>query len=395
MTDLAVAISVYDRFEDVRILTDIVRHNWPGRFRIFVCSSHPDAARQLSGAEIDDLLEVGKIPFDSSTADRQRTHLTMRVLDSLRTLGARCAESDAAFMLHLHADAYPLSWLKLEQLLGRIRRTGVAFAARGDGWGFYTSREPLGAFDDMFFLVDNRVAARERFWDFDLCDFLPHRINMHGALALLALTRLGLTRVLHYASNLELEYWDRQPVVQAPLNSSIPMSYHREFAFLHIHENAFPGDLGWQLKAHYLRSHHSTTGPALRTFLRHWNMSSEELMASLQSAEDTRRRFFARRGIGWLSLENFGRDCSAMDGAIAAYQESGLIARTRWLARRHVSQIRHRWLKPLRPRRRRTTMYPDMVWPDDLTAYYEEQLHPKALEVIGRDALPDDLPRSA
>lgn len=32
IADLALAVSVYDRFSDVRILLDIRRHNWPGRF---------------------------------------------------------------------------------------------------------------------------------------------------------------------------------------------------------------------------------------------------------------------------------------------------------------------------------------------------------------------------
>src|SRR3972149_6156494 len=147
--DLAIAISVYDKFQDVKLLSDLFRKNWPGSYDLVVCSSHPQAASRLADCDIDELLSTENLPMDgpgsSDPRVSPRARLWVRVIDSIRKACGRCADrAEAPFTLHLHADACPLSWPKLRRLAERMQRHGKWFAARGEGFGFYAVNEPGG-----------------------------------------------------------------------------------------------------------------------------------------------------------------------------------------------------------------------------------------------------------
>jgi len=385
--DLAIAISVYDKFQDVKLLSDLFRKNWPGSYDLVVCSSHPQAASRLADCDIDELLSTENLPMDgpgsSDPRVSPRARLWVRVIDSIRKACGRCADrAEAPFTLHLHADACPLSWPKLRRLAERMQRHGKWFAARGEGFGFYAVNEPVGGFDDMFFVVDNAFARDTGFWDFDPFDFLPHKISIHGVLAILGLTRVGIRRFYHYGSHTRAVYWDGKPVVLYPLNSAHPMYFDPENCFLHIHESGFRGDLGVRLKAHYLARHEVTRGQHVEEFLAKWQTPEPELFGALAASEAGLRRFFLRRG---LSPAVYGRNFDQMAALQAAYLGLPAAGKGRWLGRMHAQQakglvstlVRRRFMRGRIFRDR----YLDTVWPDRLDDLYESAFASTAREV--------------
>jgi hypothetical protein len=377
MKDFAIAISVYDKFQDVRLLCDLLRKNWPGDYHIAVCSSHPGAASALADCDIDELLSTADMPVgDGGARDPRvspRARLWVKVIDSIRTVCGHCAvRSEAPYTLHIHADACPLSWPKLAQLAETMKRHGKRFAARGEGFGFYTVNEPLGGFDDMFFVVDNAFAREARLWDFDPFDFLPHKISIHGVLAILGLTRVGIRRFYHYGSHTQAVYWDGKPVVLHPLNSAHPMYFDPENDFLHIHESGFPGDLGVRLKAYYLVRFGITRGQHVEEFLGKWEMPERELFDELAESEARLRSFFLSRGI---SPAGYGRNFDDMTALKDGFERLPLPGKGRWLWRMHLQQAKGTVATLARRRLMRGRVhrdrYPDTIWPARLDALYD------------------------
>lgn len=376
MNDLAIAISVYDRWQDVRILVDLIRANWPGRYYIAVCSSHPDPAPHLADCAIDQLLTVGAYSMEGppilNPRVAPRARLWVRVIESVRKLGDHCARSSGApYTVHLHADAVPLSWPKLRGIAETLARDGKCFAARGEGFAFYTVNEPVGGFDDMFFLFENAFARETALWELDPFDFLPHKISIHGLLAILGLTRVGLQRFYHYASHHEAIHWDGKPNLVHPFNSAQPMYFDPRYAFLHIHEDAFPDHLAHYLKAYYLRRFGITKGKTLARFLATWAMPETALFAALAAMERRCHRFFRCRG---LTPTPYGRNFDRMAAMRERYIHLPWYGKVQWLFERHVNQVKDLLSKAIRRRVMRGRIYRDRyldtVWPDDLDALY-------------------------
>ena len=60
----AIAISVYDKFEEVAILTDIIRENWEDDYIITLCCNHPDGPKNLKSLPIDAYVQGDNIPYN-------------------------------------------------------------------------------------------------------------------------------------------------------------------------------------------------------------------------------------------------------------------------------------------------------------------------------------------
>ncbi len=394
MKDLAVAISVYDKFQDVKLLTDLFRRNWPGNYHIVVCASHPNPAPHLADCDIDELLVIDDLPLPSGWEPPDprvapRARLWVRVLDSFRKACGRCAESQAPVTLNLQADACPLSWPKLKGLIDKMKRGGKRFAARGEGFGFYSFNEPLGGFDDMFCIIDNAYARSVGLWDFTPFDFMPHKISIHGVIAILGLTRIGVRRFYHYADHTQAVYWDGKPVVLHPLNSVHPMHFDPQFDFLHIHETGFSGDVGSRLKAHYLGKYGIVKGVAVEEFLHTWWTPQERLFEQLAEMEADLRRFFTSKG---LSPAAYGRNFDRMEAMRNQYRQSGFSRRLAWLTTMHIQQLKDLASGFVRKRymqgRIYRSRYSDMVWPDSLDELYESIYSeiPRELRDVSFDA---------
>ncbi len=363
---LAIAISVYDKFDDVKLIVDIVRNNWEGQFFICVTSTHPDAKQALKDVPVDRVNVIDKIPFSPSfEAKKKRMHLFLRVLDSIQTGCRTCLESGATHTIHIHADAFPFSFEKIEPLLRYMDKNGKAFAYRGSGLGFYCHDAPLGDMDDMFFIVNNQRAKETRLWEFDLFDFLPHKLSIHGILPVLTLSRLGIRELLHYASGENNYHWDGQPASAPPMNSAHPMYYDSRYAFLHIHQEAFPEDWGKKILAYYLSLNHIKNGERVRSFVEKYQTTKNDLVHQLSLIERQLKRFYAVRGLArWLNFYH-RRNFSKQMEMIRQYNAMNPVQKMRWVLRTHARQF-----KLVFPDS--TNFHPDIIWPRSVNQVYQQ-----------------------
>ena len=59
----AIAISVYDKFDEVKILVDIIRENWEHKYFITLCCNHPEGENHLGALLIDSYVQGDPIPY--------------------------------------------------------------------------------------------------------------------------------------------------------------------------------------------------------------------------------------------------------------------------------------------------------------------------------------------
>ena len=253
MMDFAFAISVADQVDDVRLLVDILRRNWPSSVYIAVCALDAAAAGEIGRCDIDDLTAVQTISFEVEPRDPRSGQFakTLSELDALRSVCALATGSGASHVMHLQAGSFALSWPDLLRLSNEMVRKGAVFAARGPGFGFYAPDTPVGRFDPSFFVFESYFARARRLWEFELTDALPHKVTMPGFLALWGLARIGVRRFWRY-SDLGGDCFTFDPV--------------RKF----LHVGALHPDLAGELKAAHFIEHRLTRGPAIERLLARW-----------------------------------------------------------------------------------------------------------------------------
>ena len=110
MVKIGIAISLYDKFEELSLLIDIIRSNWNGEYVISVCCNHPDGKKKIQNLDIDCYSQGEDINFSKSLTDFQKKiNLNGRVLDSIKKSCLGAINHGADYVMHLHTDAWPLN----------------------------------------------------------------------------------------------------------------------------------------------------------------------------------------------------------------------------------------------------------------------------------------------
>ncbi len=280
MTDFAVAISVDDEVGHVQLVTDILRHNWKGSFFVGVCTSSTAHAAELGKCDVDDVVVTEGVRFAADPRDdgQRQFAAALRDVAGMRKACALAAGSGALHTIYLRAGSYALSWDRVLALRKEMKRRGKVFAARGRGFGFYAHDTPVGSFEPSFFVFDNAFARARRLWEFELTDFLPHKVTAPGFLALWALARVGVRRFWRYSGEVE---------------SDGPMAFDPLRCFLSMDESRLPRELRARLKASYFIEHGVTHGQAMETFLARWGSGLASVRGELEAL--SRRRDQSRR----------------------------------------------------------------------------------------------------
>jgi hypothetical protein len=368
---LGIAISVYDKFEELRLLLDVLRENFRTPFVVVVCSNSERAAAELGDAPIDRLVEGEAIHFSPQLDWRRqgRPNLVCRVCDTIQKSCGAAMELGATHVMHVHSDAWPLREKKLLAVFDRVRGSEKVLAARGLGFGFHGNDVPLGTVDDMFFCFETEWATRVGFFDFDPLAMLPHKLSIHGILAALILTKAGLSGFDHYCDQSNMEMWPGR-MKPLPVLPAFPSHYDLDHGFLHVHRQAYPGHLGERIQAHYLSQLGHTRGRLLPEFVSRWCGDERELVREL---EDLRRDSEHKMRLLGLDPAGFGGDYAKMQHIWSGHghwrgRMLGLVRKSRHAAQGWGRRLLGRDVKP--------TLYrhADSVWPTPIDEYYRETI---------------------
>lgn len=186
---LAVAISVYNRWEELGGLLELLRYNWQSGplLHITVVTTAAEAEIPLwIDRSLITVLQSGspytmprtipvplqRIPMVGAHLAQGNNRARKRALRTrtVASIIAGCSagmNSGKASTLHLHAAAWPLKEAPIFQMLERMQSRGYFFAGRGLGTAARDQKRPLGDIDDNFFIIDNAFARAANFWSFD------------------------------------------------------------------------------------------------------------------------------------------------------------------------------------------------------------------------------------
>ncbi|MFB6078509.1 MAG: hypothetical protein ABEJ80_05980 [Halarchaeum sp.] len=298
-----IAISLYDKFDDLAILVDIVRNNWEDDYFISVCSNHPDAESRLDELDVDHAERGAQIRYDGTSASPHHGHnLHYRIHDSIRR-ACRTAidEPDVEHVMHLHADAWVLSEDGYDDVVTKMENAEAAVAFPADSDTFMETYPP-GYFNDQFIIFDATAAREAELFQHSAVQFPP--ISIHQLLPLICIASFGWGGIHQYSASETRQHWDGRPRTEY-LNHARPMFYDPTYGQLHLATEDFGGRLGRELQAYYLRKYGLTDGKHVGDLLDDHTRSEDALFADLEAyfdSFDDQLRWYG------LSVDDFGRD---------------------------------------------------------------------------------------
>ena len=297
---IGVSISLYDKFDDLAVLTDIIRKNWDDDYYISVCSNHPNAKQRISDLDLAiDSFEPGSaINYRPAMVGvREEVNKVCRVYDTIQTACTNALEAtDVSHVMHLHADAWPLSETQLHELIKEMESKNKSVAFKGRGLGD-RGPFPLGHIMDQFFILDAEFALERDFFEFSPLELLPDR-GIHTIMLLILLGKVGWSNVYYYSDQQDQVLWNGEATMYPR-----PMMFNPQWRHLHVATEDFPGDLGKSIQASYLKRHDITDGKYVEALLDAHYRSHDELEAALD-----REEVKLNEALNWLglSLAHFG-----------------------------------------------------------------------------------------
>jgi hypothetical protein len=297
----AIAISVYDKFEEVELLVDIIRENWEHEYIITICCNHPDGRNKLEHLPIDSYVQGDPVPYFPG---KPRINLRYRVIDTIRKSCKAALELNPNTIMHVHSDAWPLNEKKYLKIVSNMYKNESYLALRGFGHGVYPGSSPLGHVDDMFFIVDAQHAKHVDLFNIRPLALLPHLQSIHGILNTVFLAKVGLDKIYHYDNHMNMVLWKGKKKIQ-PYSRGKPVIYDENYEFLHLHRQSFPDHYGEKLQAIYLRSAGLIKGKYIKEFINKWQCNPNDVYKNLDKIE-----FELDRKIKWIGYrpEEFGQE---------------------------------------------------------------------------------------
>jgi hypothetical protein len=281
---IGVAISLYDKFDDLRALVDILRHNFDQEYYISVCSNHPDGEARIEPIDVDHFSQGAEIKYTPELSGlRADTNLNSRILDSMQRSCRGAMDAGCEYVMHLHADAWPLDEVKLLDLVGRLEESEKHAAVRGMGSSYRRPKFWLGSVMDQFFLFESDFFDDRSFFDFDPRDLLPHT-TIHNMLLLLLLGNVGRSNFFYYSDKSTDRWWDDKKKTQ-PYAGVRPSTFIPEYGFVHVATEDFPEEYGKSVQANYLRRFDITDGEHISALRHKYEMNESKLFRRLRWLE--------------------------------------------------------------------------------------------------------------
>lgn len=176
---LAIAISLYDRWDELQGLLELLRLNWktgPELYIAVVSTAEPTQVPVWVKQELANSWEFGSQyslpkrraswfrPLHDRRYGQFKKQLRTRTVDCVCRGCRQTLTSGRAYTLHLHAAAWPLMEEKIYEIIGNMRDKKYYAAGRGYGRALVDGKHPAGDIDDNFFIIDNKFARDYNFW---------------------------------------------------------------------------------------------------------------------------------------------------------------------------------------------------------------------------------------
>jgi len=323
-----IAITLYDKFDELGVLHDIFRHHFKDTYRLYVCSNHPNARTEIEkrGLKLDGYIQGENITFVQRTPETQhqwRMSMTCRSLTSLQRSCRMAIDDQCDSVMHLHCDAWPLQEKAIQNLFEQVESGPYWFSMRSN-LGYLQPDNPLGTMDDHFFFFNAARMKEIQLFNFDVLDNLPHLLTIHGILAAHVVTKVPRAHLMEYSDWTDTFRWPGGPAVRGPIRPIRPSSYDPERGFIHVHTSDFPNAWGKALQQQYLSDHRLTSGKNIQAYL-------QPRLTVANLTEELNRWFSAQsapRALSWPHrIRRWLKGTSASGTAVASESLSSLYRR--------------------------------------------------------------------
>ena len=365
----AIAISLFDKFDDLAVLHDIFRYNFKHKFYLYVCSNHPNAQTEIQKRNLsfDGYVQGEDIEYTNELSKfEKRVSIVCRSTDTVQK-SCKLAMHDSDYVMHIHCDAWPLDESKLLEHFHSIVNTQYDVAFRGLGYSANRDDAPLGHVDDHFFIFNSKQAKKLNLFRINTLEFLPHKLTVHGILMALILTKVGMGRIFFFDTFDDAsthECWENEKKV-FPSYPVKPSLIDKDRLFIHIHTESFPSNCGKQLQSYYLKSQNLNKG---ENIINHINNNEDahdlhdwlsvELVAVRRTAEL----------LGY-NADSFGQDIMSLKNTIVNTSIKKVLSNYTHSIINRVLSIANLEVVKKKP----------VIWPKQLSNYYKEKIKPELL----------------
>ena len=271
MATIGFAITTYNKFEEAKILIDIIRECFEEKYPIALCSNHPFGQTFANNNDIKYYIQGRDISLDSGDTNKKRKgvmkeRIRNRSLDTVQKSCQKSLEMSVDYILHTHSDGWVLDEHRLEDLVRFLKGKRKTLAIRGSGKTYNDCEEtPYGHIDDHFFVFNRKQAIINNLFDFTPEDFNLNRHSVHDVWATIFLAKLGLKNIWYYGNTKDMIGWNGKPLGRRGVKPSI---YDPIFKTLHVHRSSFKNYTGETLQARMLAQHHLTNSSYLQDFIK-------------------------------------------------------------------------------------------------------------------------------
>lgn len=296
------AITAYDKFEEAKILIEIIRKEFKGDYKISFCSNHSSGKVFAQENDVDAYIQGRDIPYfqaDIHNPDslQNRISIVLRSTDTVQRSCLNAMTMDVDYIIHMHSDAWVLNEDKLNDLIKLMVSNNKRVAFRG-GTGFdYAYMSQMMAMDDHFFIFEKEFAIESKLFEFSPEYFFPERYNVHEILFMNFLVKAGLQNIWCYRKIDQLYNYDGKI---HGWNTLRPVSWDPQYMFLHIHRGSFPGTYGAQIQANYLKKCGFSKSDFIQQFIHMHIADDDKILDELGIIEnklDSKLKFWGFDGI--------------------------------------------------------------------------------------------------
>lgn len=206
MKKIGLAISLFNKVEELKTNVSIVRNYWQSHSDsyISVCCNDYKSLNELKNININKLIQGDNLSYQTKPQKR------IRIFDCIKKslLGA-----ESEFVIHFHADAYALSVNSILNIIETMEKNNQHVAYRGKGLHFRSAKCIHGDVDDHFLIFRTSVIKdRKLFENIDVNSYFQVS-NPESLLAYIISNNFNINEIYFY-DNLKYNIVDQNNLVK-------------------------------------------------------------------------------------------------------------------------------------------------------------------------------------
>tara|TARA_Y100000034_G_C6788071_1_gene352639 strand:+ start:185 stop:886 length:702 start_codon:yes stop_codon:yes gene_type:complete len=163
MKKVGVALSTFNKIEEVAVNVEIIRKHWTSNNNAFisVCCSDPSSNEAIKQLDID--------AFSTPETEiwKPKQYLRLRQFECIKNSVSNCASE---FVVHYHSDAMAIKVEPILEIINSLKANNQLAAYRGRGpewphWGKPGTKWEFGEVDDHFVFFNSEETKRLNLFD--------------------------------------------------------------------------------------------------------------------------------------------------------------------------------------------------------------------------------------